>query len=433
MKVLLVNPPVYDFSCFDHWLKPLGLLYISKILKNNNFDVYLLDYMDRFHSCLGSPVKDKKYGQGKFFNKVIEKKPEVLKNIPKRWRRYGLPEENAIKFLKDIPKPDFIILTSVMTYWYYGVVEARNTLKKLFPEVPVLLGGNYATLMPEHAFKKIKPDYIFKGISLVELERFFEENTGENISFPELKDFPEPDFSHYRKIKYITLRTSFGCPYHCTYCGIKKFYSDFVFKNPLKVVDEIINLHLKYNVFDFVFYDDALIADNGKNLKVILKNLISRDYKFRFHTPNGLHANFIDQELAEIFFEAKFIEPRLSLETANENRLKKSGGKLSLKNFEKAVENLYNAGYKEKEIGSYIMLGMPGQGLDEVKDTVMYAKNLGLKVRLAEYAVVPGTKDAQFFDKKVLEEPLLHNNSIYPGFDLDMWKEIEEIKRFARV
>ncbi|RLD16220.1 MAG: radical SAM protein, partial [Caldiserica bacterium] len=59
MRILLVNPPVYDFACFDSFLKPLGLLYISQILKSKGFKVYLLDYMDRFFKYENVNAKDK--------------------------------------------------------------------------------------------------------------------------------------------------------------------------------------------------------------------------------------------------------------------------------------------------------------------------------------------------------------------------------------
>ena len=38
-KILLVNPPIYDFVAYDLWAKPLGLLYLSSILKQQNVDV----------------------------------------------------------------------------------------------------------------------------------------------------------------------------------------------------------------------------------------------------------------------------------------------------------------------------------------------------------------------------------------------------------
>ena len=46
-KILLVNPPVYDFAAYDLWAKPLGLLYLSSILKQQNICVQFFDYMDR--------------------------------------------------------------------------------------------------------------------------------------------------------------------------------------------------------------------------------------------------------------------------------------------------------------------------------------------------------------------------------------------------
>ena len=50
MKILLVNPPIYDFAVYDFWMKPLGLLYLSNILKEKGHEVYLLDSVNRFDS-----------------------------------------------------------------------------------------------------------------------------------------------------------------------------------------------------------------------------------------------------------------------------------------------------------------------------------------------------------------------------------------------
>jgi hypothetical protein len=36
-KILLVNPPVYDFAAYDLWAKPLGLLYLSSLLKATKY------------------------------------------------------------------------------------------------------------------------------------------------------------------------------------------------------------------------------------------------------------------------------------------------------------------------------------------------------------------------------------------------------------
>ena len=31
-RILLVNPPIYDFAAYDFWLKPYGLLRVAGLL-----------------------------------------------------------------------------------------------------------------------------------------------------------------------------------------------------------------------------------------------------------------------------------------------------------------------------------------------------------------------------------------------------------------
>jgi hypothetical protein len=78
MKALFINPPIYDFSAYDVWLKPLGLLYLSNILKNYNFEVLLLDCLDRNYF---EYIPTKEDGTGKYPTEVVSK-PEVLKDVP---------------------------------------------------------------------------------------------------------------------------------------------------------------------------------------------------------------------------------------------------------------------------------------------------------------------------------------------------------------
>jgi radical SAM superfamily enzyme YgiQ (UPF0313 family) len=175
-NILLINPPIYDFAAYDLWSKPLGLLYLSAILKAQDVNVHLLDYMDRCFEGLNAyceqaahpnsrthknicptampqqtPTSSKfKIPKGRHYLKEHVSKPPQLQNVPRNYSRYGLPREMAKSFLSSIPKPDLIIMTSIMTYWYPGVFEAIKTIKAIFPNVPLILGGIYAALCPEH-------------------------------------------------------------------------------------------------------------------------------------------------------------------------------------------------------------------------------------------------------------------------------------------
>ena len=47
-RILLVNPPTYDFSADDFWTKPYGLLRMGGALRNQA-SLTLFDFLDRNH------------------------------------------------------------------------------------------------------------------------------------------------------------------------------------------------------------------------------------------------------------------------------------------------------------------------------------------------------------------------------------------------
>ena len=49
LNLLLINPWIYDFTAYDFWSKPLGLLYIGSILREQGYGVSYIDCMDRYN------------------------------------------------------------------------------------------------------------------------------------------------------------------------------------------------------------------------------------------------------------------------------------------------------------------------------------------------------------------------------------------------
>ena len=81
-EILLVNPPIYDFTAYDFWLKPYGMLTVAGFLRGKaNFKLF--DFLDRNHPFMqAAGLKEKKFGLGTFYSQPAEK-PPVLKNIPR--------------------------------------------------------------------------------------------------------------------------------------------------------------------------------------------------------------------------------------------------------------------------------------------------------------------------------------------------------------
>jgi len=153
--ILLINPWIIDFAAYNFWIRPLGFLSITSPLRENGFRITLLDCLD-FYS------KTQKFGNGNFFKTKIEK-PPPLKSIPRNYCQYGIPEEMLLKRLSNLEEPDLIRVTSGMTYWYPGVFKLIEITKKFFKNVPLILGGIYATICHEHAQKYSGADIVFKG------------------------------------------------------------------------------------------------------------------------------------------------------------------------------------------------------------------------------------------------------------------------------
>jgi len=72
-----------------------------------------------------------------------------------------------------MPVPRAILVTSLMTYWYPGVQETIQLLRQVFPEAPILLGGIYASLLPEHTKKLCGANEVLLGPGRPFLGRLF--------------------------------------------------------------------------------------------------------------------------------------------------------------------------------------------------------------------------------------------------------------------
>ena len=427
--ILLINPWITDFAAYNSWIKPHGLLSIASLLRDNGFKITFID-------CLDSTVTRKKYGDGKFHKIEIEK-PLPIKSVPRKYSQYGISEEIFRDKISYIEKPDLIGITSGMTYWYPGLFKAIKIVKEFFKKVPILLGGIYATLCYENAVKYSEADYIIRGRGESELFKIISESLDLELPMAncqlKIDDFPYPAFDLYPRLNYVSMMTSRGCPFQCSYCASPVMSRGLHRRNPLKVVEEIECWTSRYRVNNIAFYDDALLVNPLEHIIVILKEVKKRDIQCNFHTPNGLHVKEISKELADLLYHCRFKTLRLGLETSNEATQVETGGKVDNRSFKEAVNNLQRAGYSEKEIGVYIMAGLPGQRVGEVEESVAFVKESGARPVLVEYSPIPQTplfEKAKKMSKFDLEnEPLFHNNSILPcqweGFTLGDFKRLK--------
>jgi radical SAM superfamily enzyme YgiQ (UPF0313 family) len=187
-RALLINPPIYDFALFDHYFQPYGLFRLEELLTSTGYEVSAIDALDitdpRSINRLGRPTR-RPEGTGKFFRQATpfpgtdapaagtlaaggtpragtrkngsfparssagSRIPAPFADPGRSYARYGIVRESLREAIRRAT-PDIAFVTTGMTYWYPGVVEVYRIVSELFPRVPILAGGIYASLLPEH-------------------------------------------------------------------------------------------------------------------------------------------------------------------------------------------------------------------------------------------------------------------------------------------
>jgi radical SAM superfamily enzyme YgiQ (UPF0313 family) len=436
--ILCVNPWVHDFAAYDFWAQPAGLLTVAAILRRHGFDVTYLDCLDRFHPRMPATDPSQRYGRGPYLKTRIPK-PLAFKAIDRNFCRYGIKKEWLRKDLDAVPLPDLIFVTAQMTYWYPGLQETIGVLKDRFPQVKIILGGIYATLCREHALQYSGADEIVSGPGERTALQAAAQYTGfaPRLCFDlaNLDTYPYPAFDLQSKIGYIPLITTKGCPFSCAYCAANFLNPTMMRRSPEAVIDEILFWHAKFGVHDFVFYDDALLTNSHRHAVPLLEGIIRKGLDLRFHTPNALHIREITPTIAKLLAKANFQTLRLGLETAIFEDRYELDGKVTADQFENAAAALRTAGFDQKQVGAYLLVGLPGQSLSTVAASIEMVKACRITPICAYYTPIPHTA---LWDKAVAAspydlraDPLFTNNAVFPCWEKGFsWKTLSTLKQF---
>jgi tRNA A37 methylthiotransferase MiaB len=358
-----------------------------------------------------------------------------LEHISRPYSRYGISPDAFIQALERVREPQAILVTSLMTYWYPGVKETIGLAREIHPGVPVILGGIYARLCPEHAREQAGADAVVREPDAGHRPLAWLEAHG--ISAPEplaaSRPQPYPAFDLLTRLDYVCLLTSSGCPFRCRYCASRLLSPHFSQRDPADVLGEILYWHRAFGVRDFAFYDDALLIGADAHLSVILTELLRQRLDLRFHTPNALHAREVTAEIASLMKRAGFRTIRLGLESADFSLHRKLDDKVAEGDFERAVARLLEAGFDHNQIGAYVLMGLPGQSVDSVLKTLDLVDEAGAVPYLSEYSPIPGTalweEAVLCSDYELLSEPLFHNNTLLPCWSPAQRRSLPLLKR----
>ncbi|MBN2324883.1 MAG: radical SAM protein [Spirochaetes bacterium] len=442
ISILLINPWIADFAAYNLWAEPLGLFYIASALKAAGGSLF---YIDCLESGDKTPCALKPNGCSKYKRRIVDP-PVPLQGIRRSFAIYGMEDEEFDRRLSGVPRPDIVLVTSHMTYWYPGVFRTIEMIRARFgPDLPVLLGGIYATLCTRHARKKSGATRVYRGTGTKDLLPMIEDMTGKRFTarrfttYHTLDDFSSSAWPLHElgpKRRFFAVLTSRGCPFSCTYCASFLLNGEFSARAPGSVVSEIDTYAGLLKTRNVAFYDDALLVNADDHILPILRSLEGWGGGLRFHLPNGIHARFITGEIASAFKRSGVETIRVGLETSDPALQKQTGSKTTNEEYLRAVALFRNVGYERNAVGTYVIAGIPGQTAGQVARSIEFVHKAGAACYLSCFSPIPETpawRKAVICSRfPVEEEPLYQNNSLYLlGLSEYTQKTVRELQSMA--
>jgi hypothetical protein len=194
--------------------------------------------------------------------------------------------------------PDKIFITSYFTYWALYLKNSVLYYKNLYPKTRIVVGGIYASLMPEHCKKYTECDEVFIGVH----------KDAENC--PPALTYLE---KHYGKKDYQIIHTSRGCIRRCNFCGVYKIEPEFTYKSSIE--HEIVKQKI-------IFYDNNLLANpNIENILAELSYLKEKKKIKWCEAQSGIDGRILEKRphIAFLLKEAGFKDIRISWDGPVEN------------------------------------------------------------------------------------------------------------------
>ena len=373
MKTLLVQPNYNVARKTGVWMvnPPLGLTYLAAVLRQNNFEVEILDA-----NAINLTVRQ------------VAKKAEdydvvgVSMMTPAHKFGVSLAKELPRKILKVAGGP-------------HATGNAEELLKEGF-DIIIRGEGEYTFLELLQNKDKRK----IKGISYKKNKRIIH-NPLRPFLDPNTLPLPARDLlpSNGVDVPYLSAATLYrpgspvftsrGCPWDCYFCNKKIFGRSFRPLTPENVIKEIKFLVEKYGVKEIDFYDDNWNHDLERAEK-ILDLIIKENLDIHLRCSNGMRVDRITEKFVKKFKRAGGEWISLGIESGNQKVLDKIPKHITLDQVRKAVKIIKN---NDIIVTGFFMLGLIGDTRETMQDTIDFAKELNVDV--AQFTIAtpyPGTR-----------------------------------------
>ncbi|MBW2618529.1 MAG: B12-binding domain-containing radical SAM protein, partial [Deltaproteobacteria bacterium] len=342
---------------------------------------------------------------------VVDLNFVVLKEAQKEGGQVEAAWQRALdEALEQYERP-FLGLSFMFEMTYPDFVKVCRHLRARRPGACLAAGGVAATADPDRLLKEGVVDLVFSHQGDTSLEGFYaylrgqREEAPPNLSFLDaqgeviqtemVKDgeinqdiraeydlIPIADYqrvgslSNYSRmngidVPFATLLSRRGCRGRCTFCGVRGFAGRGVkVRDNENLLAEMEHLYHCYGIkhFDWLDDDPLFKAETALDLfQQMAKRLPGVTWAYN----NGLVASSVTAELMEAMRISGCIGFKVGLESGNLEMLKKIRKPITIKKFFDFAQMA--AGFPEIFIGVNFILGLPGETLGQMLDSLKVA------------------------------------------------------------
>jgi len=370
MKFSFINPTPSPESMYvvpTAW-PPLGILYCAGVLMNEGIEASILD----------QPAKG--YSLSQTLGWVKREDPDIL-----GFSVLLSAAKEAPKIAEHV-KAENPNITIVFGN-YHATFSAERILKK-YPFVDVVAKGEgeYTSLELAKCLEK--------NGNLAEVEGITFRNKGKIVSTPDrplIKNvdslpFPDRNLTHAQytstifgvKVntkKFNTLVSSRGCPFRCSFCGIRKFARGMWRPRSVENVVEELELLQSEGYEQFLFADDNFTL-NAKRVSKLCRRIKEEGMDIEWFCDSRVdHVSYdMFREMVRAGCRCLFF----GIESANQRILDYYKKGITPEQSESAVRKARKAGM-DIIVGSFIV-GAPDETRREIVNTLQFANKLDIDV-----------------------------------------------------
>lgn len=404
-KIVLVNPPLSMSSRYGQLGQaggnepPLGLCYLASIIKQEGFDVRIIDT-----------------------------------------QAVGLGLEETVRLIENL-RPKYVGITAT-TMAIESASELARNIKALDSKIKVIIGGCHVSSLPVETLQEY--GFFDVGVvgegenTIIELILALDNNvdlrtvrgivsrqdgevwlSGQRSRIKNLDNLPYPAFDLLPEINRFyrlptqslvgknsfSLVTSRGCPGKCSFCDKKVFGEYISMHSPEYIIEMLCILNKAHKINNILFEDDNFMFSKQR-LRAFSDLFRKESLKVRWSAL--ARVDYVDKELLQIAKDSGCWQISYGIESGSQKILDFYHKGITLCQIKETIEMTKKIGLKIK---CFFMWGNPTEDRDSIAETINFIRNLDTDdISITFFTPYPGSE-------------IWRNIKSYGGFER-RWKKL---------